>query len=343
MTPLVLAALLAAALLGAAVCGPALLRWSAPALARVPRLAVTLLVSSAVMWTAAILALGPLAAWAVAGPHALPGVAGDMCQRCVAAANPFGSTGVDSAVPAAVLVLGPVTIGAALVAGVAVDVRRRLRETRLLADTVRAASSPVRVAGEDVLLIDDDAVRAFALPRRRGGIVVSRGTLLTLTPEQLRAVLAHERAHLDQRHHLVGLLLAAFTSRLRWIPLIDAIAAAVPHFFEIAADEAARRHSGTSALAAALLTVSGPGSSHLEDSARVSSAHESTAHPHAVLHMASGTRGGQPDRIGHLVGAHARHDLAGPLLTIGGYLLVLTTAAALVHGPYLTAMLAGCA
>src|SRR5699024_12648432 len=80
--------------------------------------------------------------------------------------------------------------------------------------------------------------------------------LLELLDEQeLRAVLAHEAAHLKQRHHLVLALLHGVIVPLRWIPLVAAIADAVPHYLEMAADNAARSEVGTPALASALLKL----------------------------------------------------------------------------------------
>jgi hypothetical protein len=42
---------------------------------------------------------------------------------------------------------------------------------------------------------------ALAIPGRRGGVLVSRGLLTSLTPPQLRVVFEHEGSHLRHRHH----------------------------------------------------------------------------------------------------------------------------------------------
>jgi beta-lactamase regulating signal transducer with metallopeptidase domain len=47
----------------------------------------------------------------------------------------------------------------------------------------------------------DDAPAAFTLPGRPGQIVLSTGLLQQLEPEERRVVVAHERAHLQLRHH----------------------------------------------------------------------------------------------------------------------------------------------
>jgi hypothetical protein len=56
----------------------------------------------------------------------------------------------------------------------------------------------------DVLIIDHDTPTVYCLPcRRRGTVIMSQGALDLLTDVQLQQVLAHERAHLASRHHLV--------------------------------------------------------------------------------------------------------------------------------------------
>jgi Zn-dependent protease with chaperone function len=53
------------------------------------------------------------------------------------------------------------------------------------------------------LVVDYPTAAAYCLPGRRSQIVVSVGTLELLGPAELAAVLAHERAHLRERHDLV--------------------------------------------------------------------------------------------------------------------------------------------
>src|SRR5699024_4957553 len=98
MTALWLATLLVVFLLLAGMWGPRLLRRAAPALAQVPRLAITLLVGSAALWLLAALAVGPVLAWGSNGPSLLGGSAGAVCRRCLASADPFEGTGALSEV-----------------------------------------------------------------------------------------------------------------------------------------------------------------------------------------------------------------------------------------------------
>lgn len=59
----------------------------------------------------------------------------------------------------------------------------------------------------DLAVLDDPVPTAFALPGIPGRIVVSSGMLQALAPDERRALLAHERAHLQRRHHLFLLVL----------------------------------------------------------------------------------------------------------------------------------------
>lgn len=85
-----------------------------------------------------------------------------------------------------------VSLGAAACAAV--------RQARALRAARRFARA---LPGSGVLaVIDDDVVEAFALPGRPGRVVVSTGMLAVLDAGERRALLAHEHAHLDGRHHL---------------------------------------------------------------------------------------------------------------------------------------------
>ncbi|MDX3746490.1 M56 family metallopeptidase [Streptomyces sp. AK08-02] len=81
-----------------------------------------------------------------------------------------------------------------------------------------------RVPGDtELVVLDDEAPQAFALPGAPGRIVVSRGMLRCLGDAEREALLAHERAHLRGRHHLfqtVWRLTAAVNPLLR--PLAEA-------------------------------------------------------------------------------------------------------------------------
>src|SRR5699024_6167987 len=202
------------------------------------------------------------------------------------------------------------------------------------AGRVRATAQRTVVAGHPVLLLPDRAPVAFALPRRHGGIVISRGLLDSLSPRELSAVLAHEQAHLSQHHHSVLAVLDAIAGPLRMIPLFDAVVTAVPHLLEIAADDVSRHRSGTPALASALLRLA-------EAGAAAPSASPSTA-PGALLH-ATGPVGSGPDRIGHLVSPAAARSALVPTTALAALLAPLVGSAITLVAPYATLLLNGCA
>ncbi|MFJ8041661.1 M56 family metallopeptidase [Kitasatospora sp. NPDC096147] len=57
----------------------------------------------------------------------------------------------------------------------------------------------------DLVVLPSDRADAFALPGRPGLVVVTSGMLRALSAEEQAVLLAHERAHLAGRHHLLTL------------------------------------------------------------------------------------------------------------------------------------------
>lgn len=327
--------LFALALVVLALGGRRLVRWSTPVLVRTPRLASALLLGTLAVWSVAAVVLSVALAGLARGPQLLAGAAADVCQRCLSAASPFSTGGpIHLPVPMAVLVMLPLA-GTALMGALAVrGLLRRAASSRSVLAQVRTTGSRTVVAGHPVLLVPDRAPLAFALPRRHGGIVISRGLLDSLPSHELRAVLAHEQAHLAQHHHTVLAVLAALTGPLRIIPLFDAVVTAVPHLLEIAADDVSRHRSGTPALASALLRLA-------EVGAAAPSAPLATA-PGALLH-ATGPAGSGPDRIGHLVSPAAARSALVPATALAALLAVLAVSAVTLVAPYAALLLNGCA
>lgn len=330
MPPLVIALLL----LVAGLLGPWLLRSAAPVLMRAPRAAVALLLTGLGTWLLAVAALSLMLAWTLTGPQLLSGAFGDVCQRCLDAASPFASEHTfRTSLPVIALVLLP-ALGAAVLAGLGVHRTLRARRSAHAASAdILVASRRARLAGEDVWLLPEERPVALALPRRHGGIVVSEGLLRTLSSEELVAVLAHERAHLHQHHHLVLGALRALVEPLRWVPLAAAIADAVPHYLEVAADRCARDRTGTPALASALLKIGSP----VDPSSPVTPATVRAGSTGAMLHA------GGPDRIRQLVAPTGAGSALLPAAVLLAMTLALAVVTLVVHGPYLQVLLTGCA
>jgi Zn-dependent protease with chaperone function len=109
-----------------------------------------------------------------------------------------------------------------------------------------------------VSVLEHDLPVAYCVPGMTGSrIVVSRSTLTRLAPDELGAVLDHERSHLRARHDLV---LEAFAVLHRAFPRWVASGAAqheVEVLVEVLADRAAVRSGDRRALLAALVTLAG--------------------------------------------------------------------------------------
>jgi Zn-dependent protease with chaperone function len=125
-----------------------------------------------------------------------------------------------------------------LLASTARTVRARHRN-RVLVDLV--AERNLLLPGASV--VDHDVPVAYCLPGLRPRLVLSRGALSLLSNDELAAVLAHERAHLTQRHDLVVLPFVALGATFPAIPAVRTARAEVALLIELLADDrAARRH-----------------------------------------------------------------------------------------------------
>ncbi len=108
------------------------------------------------------------------------------------------------------------------------------------------------------LVIDDGVPVAYCLPDGIGSLtVLSRGLMERLEPAELDAVIAHERAHVDQRHDLLLLAFRAWRSALPWFPIAARAEQEVAVLVELLADDRARRTADDLVLARAIVAVAG--------------------------------------------------------------------------------------
>ncbi len=142
-----------------------------------------------------------------------------------------------------------------LVAAFAAVLRARRRHRDLL--TLLAHGDP-KVPG--ALVVDHPAATAYCVPGLRSRIVISAGTLELLDQAELAAVLAHERAHLRERHDLVLLPFIALLRAFHWSAVARRAAGAVALLVEMLADDHALRHRPARELATALIRVGAAGS-----------------------------------------------------------------------------------
>jgi Zn-dependent protease with chaperone function len=80
---------------------------------------------------------------------------------------------------------------------------------------------------------------AFCIPGARPLLVLSSGIVAELDDDQLAAVVAHERAHLKEHHHLLLLPFVAWQAALPVLPAAERAHAAVRELVEMRADDVA--------------------------------------------------------------------------------------------------------
>jgi Zn-dependent protease with chaperone function len=160
-----------------------------------------------------------------------------------------------------VLVLAlTLVVGARLVIAVlqvAIATRRRRAHHRMLVDLLGKSNDAIAVQPcthtHDLRILDVKQPLAYCLPGVRSRVVVSEGTLSTLSPAEVTAILSHERAHLRARHDLVLEMFtavhAAFPRFVRSASALDAVRLLI----ELLADDAAVRAAGPTPLASALV------------------------------------------------------------------------------------------
>lgn len=117
-------------------------------------------------------------------------------------------------------------------------------------------------------VLDGAAPVAYCLPRGVGSVtVLSRGLLDTLEQDELAAVMAHERAHVEQRHEVLLVAFKAWRRALPWFPIAARAESEVAALIEMLADDVARRmlaeevDAPDDVLARAILRVASSGSS----------------------------------------------------------------------------------
>lgn len=106
------------------------------------------------------------------------------------------------------------------------------------------------------LWLDVSRPVAYSVAGRPSLVVASDGLRKSLPPEAVAAVLAHERAHLRGRHHLLVGLAEALAGAFPWLPLVRYSPDFVRTAVELAADSTAARSHGCEALRSALLGMS---------------------------------------------------------------------------------------
>ena len=105
------------------------------------------------------------------------------------------------------------------------------------------------------VVLEAEQPAVYCVPGRPATIVLTTGALAVLGPTQLLAVLAHERAHLAGRHHLLITLGKAMRAGLPGVPLVTRGDEEVGRLAEMRADDVAARRSGRDTMVQALVAM----------------------------------------------------------------------------------------
>jgi len=143
---------------------------------------------------------------------------------------------------AAVAGLG-LTLAGAVLARAALTAITHLRATGRQAlrhaQTARLVGVPEPALGAVVL--DHRQPHAYCVAGRHPTVVLTTGALQALDPDQMEAVLAHERAHLAGHHHVLLAMARIGRQVLPFMPLLRDADAQVARLVELHADDAAAR------------------------------------------------------------------------------------------------------
>lgn len=217
--------------------------------ARTPRLAIA--VYLAACWS--VLAGLLLAGVALAVPTtALGGGISATLGACIlrlraAYATPGG---------AVVAGVGLAASGALLVRLVVVLARQALRTRRQARRQVDLALLVGRrLPGLGALVVEDDHAAAFCVGGSRPTVVLTSTALQALDPDELRAVLAHERAHIAHRHHRLLTIASVLSTALPMVPLLQEAPAELGRLVEMHADDVATEQHDPTLLAQALVVL----------------------------------------------------------------------------------------
>jgi beta-lactamase regulating signal transducer with metallopeptidase domain len=237
--------------LGAAWCVPALL---APLTRRgaSPRLGLAAWLTG----TASVLAAAALGIASVIGTAAAdwPQLTKDLC-RSVAGQGCTPEVYGSALYSAGVAILAAGVTLAALVAlwRYGRRLQRARQQTRTHADIARITGHAL--PGTGAVVLDDPRPAAYCVAGHPAAIVITSGALAVLDQPQLAAVLAHERAHLAHRHHLLTMATRGLAAAFPGVPLFARGSAEVARLAEMAADDAAARGSDRPTVIAALLAL----------------------------------------------------------------------------------------
>lgn len=211
-----------------------------------------------VLWQAIALAgglsmIGSLLAFGSAPAGSFPAAVGQLAPALLAGPIPPGFGALQLA---ALTLAGAVAV--LLMANLAFTAVRAERDRRRQHQLIDMLSDPLPGDPRTRVLAHPVPI-AYCVPGIRTTTVLTAGLIAALERDELTAVIAHERTHLDQLHHLVRLAFRAWHSALPWFPIANRAERSVVTLTEMLADDGARRAVGTDALLRALERVGNAG------------------------------------------------------------------------------------
>ena len=245
---MIVAAILLVYVAGAGTVGSRLLgraRWAL----RAPLLGIIIYLAAA--WSV-VAALGLAGLTLAVHATALGGGLSHLIGACVlrlrdAYATPGGAT---------VAGLG-LTLAGALLARTALTALTHLRAVRRQAvqhaQTARLIGRPDAALG--AVLVDHEQPAAYCVAGPHPTVILTTAALQTLDPDQVDAVLAHERAHLASHHHRLLAIARIGRQILPFLPLMREADTQITRLVEMHADDAATATRGTRPLATALVVL----------------------------------------------------------------------------------------
>lgn len=214
---------------------------------RHPRVALAAWLTSQALFVGVVAAV-PLVLWVRPGDrwHLLPA----STLSCVSSLRQNGTVPWFLAVEATLWAVGLLLFGRiALV--VSTGLLRHRRATQEHASVLRLVGRRNSTDGDDVFHLSGPGVAAYSIGGRSPAIVLGTG-VIDLEPPAREAVLAHERAHLRGRHHLLVAWADALSTAVPVVPLARVGATWVRVLVELSADRHAAASCGSSAVCAAL-------------------------------------------------------------------------------------------
>lgn len=216
---------------------------------RAPKLAIAIWQATTASVIGALILAGLVLA--VPAPALADGVAGLLRSCEMAIRDAYANAGGLALTGTGLVLAGAVAARTTwcLAAAVTKAARLRARHRAMLQMVGR------RSAALQATIVDTHEAAAYCLPGRSGHVVITTGALAALSDHQLAAVLAHERAHLAGRHHLVIAAARGLARAFPGVPLFSVAHDEIGRLIEMLADDAAALYSDRTMVATALVAL----------------------------------------------------------------------------------------